>query len=144
MNEGFQQSETIDKLEGLVKPMIYSKRAIWGFSVFFTPLFGGILLMQNLKDIDKRKEANLVVIISIIMMVATIFITIFSGIKNTSTSLICNICGASVLTEYFYRKYFPDQADYDKKKIWKPLIIGVSICVALFLFAFMGRYQTGQ
>lgn len=38
------------------KPRIYSKRAILGFSVFFTTVFGGVLLMQNLLNINRKKK----------------------------------------------------------------------------------------
>lgn len=144
MNGMYQQPETIDKLEGVIKPFIYSKRAIWGFSFFFTPIFGGILLMQNLKDIDKKKEANLVLVLSILMTVLTIIIITIFKINGRSISFLCNMGGAAILTEYFYKKYFPDEADYEKKKIWKPLIIGVVICVAFILLAFLGRGQVIQ
>ncbi|MCF0063194.1 hypothetical protein MUK70_10555 [Dyadobacter chenwenxiniae] len=50
---------------------IYSKRAIWGFSVFFAPVFGGFLLRQNLMNSNRNKEANLMLLISIVFTVFT-------------------------------------------------------------------------
>ncbi len=141
MNVANEQDYNVDKLEGILKPMIYSKRAIWGFSFFFTSIFGGILLMQNLKDIEKRKEANLVLVVSILLTVLTVVIISFFNIQNRSVSFLCNIGAAGILTEIFYKKYFPDEADYDKKKIWKPLIIGICISVALFLLAVLIQKQ---
>jgi len=141
MNDAYQQSETADKLENLIKPMIYSKRVIWGFSILFSPLFGGVLLMQNLKDIDKKKEANLVLILSILMTAITIIIVTVFEIKSRSVSFLCNIAGAAILTEYFYNKYFPDEAEYEKKKIWKPLIIGIIIVVVFVLLLFLAQDQ---
>ncbi len=36
----------------------YSPTAILGFSIFLEPLFGAILLSQNLKKADKKKASN--------------------------------------------------------------------------------------
>ncbi len=35
--------------------------------------------------------------------------------------------GAVTLSEYVFRKYFPNEKEFQKKKIWKPLIIAVAI-----------------
>ena len=139
MSELYQQTETEDKLEGLIKPMIYSKRAIYVFSIFFSSIFGGILLMQNLKDIGKKKEANIVLLVSILLTVSTIIIA--NIIRGRSIALVCNIAGAAILSEYFYKKYFPDEIDYEKKKIWKPLIIGIAVSVIFILFIFWAQDQ---
>ena len=141
MNGEYHQSETEDKLEGIIKPVIYSKRAIWGFSVFFTPLFGGILLMQNLKDIDNKREANLVLGVSILLTALTVGIITFLNTNNRLINFLCNMAGAAILTEYFYKKYFPDEAEYQKKKIWKPLIIGIIICTIFIFLAFTAQDQ---
>ncbi len=144
MYDNLQQPEPTDKLDGIVKPVIYSKQAIWGFSVFFTPLFGGILFMQNLKDISKRKEANLVLVISLLLTALIIFINIAFDIKSRYVTFLCNLGAALILSEYYYKKYFPDEADYEKKKIWKPLIIGILICVAFVILALVAENQAAQ
>jgi len=41
-------------------PRIYSMKAIIAFSLIFSSIFGAVLLMQNLKDIGKKKEAKIV------------------------------------------------------------------------------------
>ena len=58
-----------------------------------------------------------------------------------SVALLCNIASAAILSEYFYKKYFPDEADYEKKKIWKPLIIGVIITVVFVWLVFFAQDQ---
>ena len=55
-------------------PKIYSKKAILGFSVFMSSLFGGILLYINLKDLKKDKEANIVLGVSILLTILTYFV----------------------------------------------------------------------
>jgi uncharacterized membrane protein YidH (DUF202 family) len=143
MNTLDNMNDSIDKLEDIIKPEIYSKRVIYTFSFLFSSVFGGILLMQNLKDINKKKEATIVLLISILLTVATILITTFLEIKNNTVGLICNIAGAALLSEYFFKKYFPDETDYPKKKIWKPLIIGI-ILVAVFILLFFVAQNQAQ
>ena len=144
MTDTYHEGQQVDLLENIIKPPIYSKKAVWAFSFFFTPIFGGILLSQNLKDIDKKKEANIVLLTSIGLTVAIITMLVVFDVNNKLITYICNALGASILSKYFFDKYFPDEVDYDKKKIWKPLIIGISICVAFILFAFWAQDQVVQ
>ena len=139
MNSTNQMATEKNELEGIVKPAIYSKKVVWTFSILFTPVFGGVLLMQNLKDIDKRKEATIVFISSLGFTIATIVITTVIGVVGKSIPILCNIGGGLVLTEFFYKKYFPNESEYDKKKIWKPLIIGIVITVALVAFIYYAQ-----
>ncbi|MDQ6904328.1 MAG: hypothetical protein M3139_15125 [Bacteroidota bacterium] len=142
MNETYEQVETEHQLEGLIKPNIYSKRAIYLFAFLFSALVGGLLLMQNLKDIGKKKEAKIILLISIVLTAATVVITVL--FPGRFTSLVCNIGGGAILSEYFYKKYFPDDTDYEKKKIWKPLLIALSICIMLIFVMVWAQSQVQQ
>ena len=51
------------------------------------------------------------------------------GKTNSSLSLFGNIAGASLLADYFFKKYIPNEEDFEKKKILKPLIIGLVITI---------------
>ena len=115
------------------KLKIYSEKAIWGFSVFFTAIFGGVLLMQNLKDIGKKKEANLILIFSIIFTIIGIYIVNIPEKPKTGLTFLINGIGGMILTKYFFKKYFPNPDDYDKKKIWKALIISIIIIIPFVL-----------
>jgi uncharacterized membrane protein YidH (DUF202 family) len=110
-------------------PKIYSKKAILGFSIFLSTLFGGVLLFQNLLDINKKKEAYTVLGLSILITVFTVFIVNIPEEPKSSLSYICGIAGGSFLSYFFVPKYFPDEEQYPKKAIWKPLIIGFVIVV---------------
>jgi hypothetical protein len=127
-------NESALELENLIRPEIYSKRAIYTFSFLFSTVFGGILLMQNLRDIDKKKEANVVLIVSLLITALTILLVTVFEVQNSSVTLLCNIGGAALLSEYFFKKYFPREEDYPKKKIWKPLVIGLAITIPLIYF----------
>ncbi len=52
-------------------PQFYSPRAIWGFSVFFTVIFGAVLLALNLTD---RKAKWIVIGVGVIYTAAAIYI----------------------------------------------------------------------
>jgi hypothetical protein len=45
-------------IEELAIPTLYSKRAIQGFTIFFSTLFGAVLLMNNLKKLKQTKGEN--------------------------------------------------------------------------------------
>ncbi len=115
--------------EEITYPKIYSSRTIWGFSVFFTSIFGGVLLMQNLKETGRKKEGNLILLYAIIYTIVTIIIANIPEKPNSSISFLCNITGGGILTYYFQNKYFPNEESYPKKTIWKPLIISLLITI---------------
>ncbi|OKS85170.1 hypothetical protein [Mucilaginibacter polytrichastri] len=114
---------------------IYSKRAIWGFSIFFSTIFGGVLLMTNLREAGYKREANLVLIFSVLYTLIGSVVMSYIGIQSSAFAIIFNGIGAAILTEYFFNKYFPED-DYFPKSITKPLIISLVICVAIVLFVY--------
>ncbi len=110
---------------------IYSKKAVFCFSLFFAPIFGGVLLRQNLIDNNKKKEANIVLLISLLFTGLTILIV--NLIEKPSFTYFINLGWGLILSEEFFKKYFPNK-NYEYKKIWKALSISI-IIVALLLLA---------
>jgi uncharacterized membrane protein YidH (DUF202 family) len=124
-------------------PKIYSKKAILGFSILMSTLFGGILLYQNLIDIKKKKEAYIVLGLSVLITIVTIVIVNIPEEPKSSLAYVCGIGGGSLLTYYFVPTYFPDEEQYPKKQIWKPLIIAVVITAAFVgLMVYAGSLET--
>ena len=115
------------------KPKIYSHKAIWGFSVFFSAIFGGVLLMQNLRDIGKKKEANIVLSASVIYTIITFIIVNIPEKSISSLTMAFNFVGGYVLSEYFFKNYIHEAELYPIKKIWKPLIISIIITLPLII-----------
>ncbi len=111
---------------------IYSKKAILGFSIVFAPIFGGVLLRQNLIDNNKKKEANIVLLASVAFTVLTIVIVNNMDRPMSLVTNLLNIGGGVVLSEYFFKKYFPDD-NYEYKKIWKALLISIGITIPFLL-----------
>jgi tetrahydromethanopterin S-methyltransferase subunit D len=124
---------------------IYSKLAILVFSIFFSPLIGGILLMLNLRSVGYKKEGTRVLLFAIgyqlISSVAISYVAQMMRIKPNDPAilqnpqiivgmLILNIVGGGLLAEYFFKKYFPHD-DYQHKSIWKALLITILISIPL-------------
>ena len=132
MDDNFKQLEDLPVMNES-NPKIYSKKAIFGFSIMFSAIFGAVLLMQNLKDIGKKKEANIILLLSIIYTAITIYIVNIPDKPITSLTYLCNMIGGAILTEYFFKKSFPNEETFEKKKIWKPLIISILITIPFIL-----------
>ncbi|TXD50262.1 MULTISPECIES: hypothetical protein [unclassified Polaribacter] len=122
--------------EELVQPVLYSKKAIQGFTIFFSTLFGAVLLMSNLKEMNKPKERLQVLLFGIGYTVFTLVLLNFiPGIFFIT--LIFNIIGYTVLVEYFWNKHLGKEVEHQKKAISKPLIISLGILVLIVLLQFL-------
>lgn len=108
---------------------IYSKWAIRGFSIFFSTIFGGILLYRNLNTVGYKKAATNVLIFSVLYTLAVVVI-VSNFLNNSGASVAFNVVGGIILSDYFFPKYFPDN-DYYPKPIWKALGISLLICITL-------------
>ncbi|MDN3693004.1 hypothetical protein QWZ06_12285 [Chryseobacterium tructae] len=115
-------------------PKIYSKKVILGFSIFLSTLFGGVLLYQNLTAVNKKKEAYLVLGVSIIITILSGIIVSIPENPKSSLAYLCGLAGGSILSYYFVPKYFSNEEQYPRKAIWKPLIVAI-ILVAILVTA---------
>ncbi len=116
-------------------PKIYSKKSILGFSIFLSTLFGGVLLFRNLMDVNRKKEAYTVLGISIVITILTAIIVNIPESPKSGLAYGCGAAGGSVLSYYFVPKYFPNEEQYPKKALWKPLIIGIILVAILVTLA---------
>jgi purine-cytosine permease-like protein len=119
-------------------PKIYSSKAILGFSVFMSSLFGGILLYINLRNLKKNKEANIVLVISIILTLLTYFVMSIPENPKSSLAYLCGFIGGGILSYFLVPKYIPNEEEFPKKQIWKPLIIAlliVIVFISLIIFS---------
>jgi len=125
------ENYTPDNEEIDLEPVeIYSKNAIRGFSIFFSTIFGGVLLYQNLKTAGYKKGANTVLTFAIIYTLITVIIVSNLAHVSSSSSIVFNLIGGFILSDYFFSKYFPDN-DYYPKPIWNALGVSILICIVL-------------
>jgi hypothetical protein len=121
--------------EAAVFPILYSKRAIQGFTIFFSTLFGAVLLMSNLKKMNKPKARVEVLVFGISYTFLTIILLDYLP-KTFFLTILFNLVGYAVLVEYFWNKNLGKELQHQKKQISKPLIISFAILVLLVLLQF--------
>jgi hypothetical protein len=123
-------------VEELAIPILYSKRAIQGFTIFFSTLFGAVLLMSNLKKANKPKARMEVLIFGITYTFLTILLLNYLP-KTFFLTMVFNLVGYAVLVEYYWNKNLGKELKHQKKQISKPLIISFSILIFLVFLQFL-------
>jgi len=118
--------------EKLVLPILYSKKAIQGFTIFFTTIFGAVLLMHNLKEMNKLKARNQVLIFGIVFTILSAILLNYLP-KMFFITLLFNLIGYAVLIDFFWKNHLEKELEFTKKEVWKPLTISITI-VLLLLF----------
>ena len=124
----------------LVTPFLYSKKAIQGFTIFFTTIFGAVLLMKNLKDMNKPKESIQVLSFGVLYTLLSIILLNFLP-KTVLITLAFNLLGYAVLIEYFWNKNLGKDLAYRKKPIWQPLATSILIVLVLVLIQLYPQFM---
>lgn len=109
-----------------VLPRLYSKRVIYAFSVIFSCLFGTVLLMSNLKQLNERKARWEVLIFGVIFTVGTA-LTLNTVEMQVNLGIPLNILGGVILNEFFWNRYIGRDTEFEKKSWHKPAIISALI-----------------
>ena len=130
--EKFKESS----IEELELPILYSKKAIQGFTIFFSTLFGAVLLMSNLKAVNNYKARFQVLVFGIGYTLLSAVVLHYLP-KSFFTTLIFNLIGYVILTEFFWNTKLGKDAQYKNKKIKKPLTISLLILLFLILLQFL-------
>lgn len=114
---------------------LYSKKAILIFCFLFSTIFGTLLLYANLEKLKVKKGSDLLLAFGIFYTI--ICVVILYHIKTNYSSFISlitytlNSIGAIILSELFWDKLIGKNFDYRSKKVWKPLLISISITLLL-------------
>ena len=139
--EGVQIAEKINEknesvFEEFENPILYSKKAVQGFTIFFGPLFGAVLLMFNLKAVNKSKARMQVLVFGIGYTLLS-FVGLSYLPKMFFITLIFNVIGYVVLVEYFWNQNLGKELQYTTKEITKPLIISLLILALVIFLQFL-------
>jgi hypothetical protein len=116
-------------------PAFYSPRAVWAFSLFFTVIFGAVLLSLNLTN---KKDKWIVLGFGIAYTGLVILVLNLLPKSNTGITIGLNGAGAFLLTKYFWDEYVGAETKFRTKPIWKPLIISILIATPFVLAAILG------
>ena len=117
-----------------MKPRFYSKEAIGVSSLFLTPLFGCILFAYNLKEIGLQRLSPFFIIGGILWSVVVRKLVGEILQDDLFQLVVSNAAGAAILGFFLWDRFFGNYPSYDTRKVWKPLIVFTSICLALLLF----------
>lgn len=120
--------------QGSSKPelKLYSPHAVMGFTVFFAPIFGGMLLRQNLIDAGNPRQANLVLLSTILYTLAILVVANDVASKSPALVFLMNLVWGVILIEGFYKRQLSG-LEYSHKKIWKPLLISFAIILPMLM-----------
>ena len=123
-------SSVHNKTDEKALPGLYSKRLIMMFSLFFSTVFGGALLMYNLKKMGQSKARTQVLIFCIFYAFIP-FMLISSFQLDNNISIFANIIGGFILTEYFWNKFIGKTFEHKKLDWAKPTLISLAITIPL-------------
>ncbi|MDQ4140177.1 MAG: hypothetical protein M3142_06595 [Bacteroidota bacterium] len=113
-------------------PQLYTPSTILGFSIFFSLLFGGVLLATNIRQIGNRRGSWAVIGFSILYMFIEV-VAMYQFKRSSTMSLAFNLVGAFILNYYFWPKYVGVQRAYEAKPIWRPLVISILIVLPIII-----------
>jgi hypothetical protein len=120
----------------IVLVTLYSKRAILGFTIFFSTLFGAVLLMSNLKKMNMPKARIEILVFGISYTFLTILLLDYLP-KTFFLTMVFNLIGYAILVEYFWNRNLGKELQHQKKQVIKPLIISFLILGLLVLLQFL-------
>ncbi len=124
------------------KPLLYSREAIGIWSILFSPFFGTILFAYNLKAIGNSGYNVLIVLAGLVWTFAVrILLAQFLPVSFTLL-FIANGIGSMILTTFVWNHFIGKYTEYEKRPVWKPVLITLGICfflLGLGLMAGRGR-----
>jgi len=128
----FGRNDKNYQVEDPEAPSLYSKRAILAFSVFFSVLFGSVMLAINVGKTQSAIKASLVVLYGLVFTIILVLIA-QSFNSNTGFAFIFGYLGAFSMEYLFWRPYIGNTTQYRAKPIWIPLIIGLVILIPIII-----------
>lgn len=114
------------------RPRFYTPGAIFGFSIFFSLIFGAALLAINIRQTGNRKGGWVVIAFSLLYMLVEV-VVLWQIKRSSGMSLAFNLVGALILNYYFWPKYIGTQLDYEPKPIWRALFISILVVLPLLI-----------
>ena len=126
-----QLTSVTDRPEEYIIPILYSKRAIRFFSIFFSTLFGGILLSINLYRIHKNREILYVMTFSLFYTLGIGVLVTFIPEYTSIIALFMYLLGMILLEEIFWKRMIGNDLKYQKQPVWVALGIGLVIAALL-------------
>ncbi len=120
------------------KPKLYNKGVIIAFSLLLTTFFGALLLSFNLIETHKKKGIINVILFCVVWNLLMVRL-LGKIIDNTLVNFgITNLSGGIIIALLFWKIYLKEIVDFERKKVWLPLILLVIIYGALIGLLLIG------
>ncbi len=110
-------------------PLYYAEQSIFLFSIFFGALFGSILMAMNLNRNEGKKGKMEVIVFGILFTVLQYKALQYLP-KGSYVNILFGLLSGLILKAYFWKTYI-GSVPYTKRSIVAPLIIGLTIFIAL-------------
>jgi hypothetical protein len=114
-------------------PSLYSRRALYIFTVLLGAMFGAIMLAINAGKV-KNRDGILWTLLFGVCFTAIQLIIIDKTASGTSLGIVFGIAAAYCFDYFFWGKFIGNETFYRAKPIWVPLIIAI-ILVSLLVWA---------
>ena len=127
------------QVEDKSAPLLYSKRAIYTFSFLFSVLFGGVLIVLNLRELKKPEGVVPTLSFSIAYLATVVFVLGFLESQlhiSISDGFLASYLGAWLILKMVWDKYIGKDIKYRKRKLVVPTIVAIAIFALYFFVVF--------
>lgn len=128
--------DTIDVVEEIPVslPVFFSQTAILAFTIFFSPLFGGVLLALNVKKTNKNAVWQ-IVLFSLVFTAFSGYVSYYLA-PGSFISLLIPVAGALLLSEVLWNNYIGKNIKYEKRSVMIPLIVAAIIAIPVCFYVY--------
>ena len=128
----FYNPDKVRQVQDPDAPAFYTKRAIYGFAIFFSVLFASVLFAMNVAKTDKKINALWVMLYGVAFTVVEVII----GSRITfsiGVAFIFGLVGSYPLNYFMCSAFLGKATLYRVRPVWAPLVVGLAI-VCLFMY----------
>jgi hypothetical protein len=126
----FSNNWKYNVVDNLEAPELYSRKAIYSFTVFCSVFFGGTLMFINLWKL-KNRQGQIAVASYSILCGAISFTILGQFERSTILTMMISMLGSLPLYNFFWGKYIGVSTQYRSKSILIPLLLAL-ILIGMF------------
>jgi hypothetical protein len=116
-------------------PVLFSQTAILAFTIFFSPLFGGILLALNIKTVKKPGMWQ-VVSLSLLFTMVSGLVTYYILPPGSFFAILIPIVFALLMSELIWTRFIVKKVEYERKSILIPLLVALLITIPIIYYVY--------
>lgn len=126
---------TIEEAPKGPMPVLFSQTAILAFTIFFSPLFGGILLALNIKTVKKPGMWQ-VVSLSLLFTMVSGLVTYYILPPGSFFAILIPIVFALLMSELIWTRFIGKKVAYERKSILIPLVVALLITIPIVYYVY--------